>query len=388
MEKFSHWIHQPAIIGITGSNGKTTIVKMVEAIFRENAKKMMVIDGLDVKGSEEILNKIDRERSQWITIELCPQSLKQGNFKEIEFDTAIFTNLSTDTVEDKTDFLSMKENLFDPLEKNKRAIINVDDPKGLEMIQGKGDIYAITYGLKSKSTATASSIDVGENIRFNYCLQRTLDSYNQNIIEVQEFPIEINLIGYHNIYNALAAITLALIYEIPVEVIQEALKKFYPVPRRLEYSSLPPYYVVDDYAQNINSLETAFQSIQSLDYHDVFVVMSIGGNKEKSINKKKAETISNWVSSLKIKGLYLTDCKDMENKRETKSTGQKTFLKTLKKDQIPFIYKPCLTESIKEILTKTEEKDLIMLLGTQEMDKGKEIIRANIQKRQQSHYYF
>lgn len=380
MEKIGPVFNESKIIGITGTNGKTTTTYMIKKIFEEYGKEMVLVNNGDLENSNSLLDLHLNKKAQWVTLELSSTDLKNKIIDKIDFDTVILTNVSMESLENQEDFeeyFLRKKHLFNHLKENRRAIINGDDPWGLKVVEGKEKIYTITYGLKSKSTITASSIDVGQSIKFNYCIQRSIDSYKGETIEVQEFPIEINLLGYHNIYNALAAITLALIYEIPVEVVQRALKKLPPIGRRLEYSRLLSYYILDDYANNPSSIESTFHTLQSLDYKNAFAVIAIGGSKGVAINKKNAEVIATWAPLLKIKELFITDSKEMvDNENVVKSKERKVFLKTLKRKNIPYEYTPFLVENFKKLSSQVNENDLIILLGSKGMDKGKQMLKA------------
>ncbi len=376
------------VIGVTGTNGKTTTTKMIEKIFRESEKEIILISekNITTPSSEKIsesLYRANKKGIHWAVMEVSSHGLKQRRVESIDFDTAIFTNISNDHLDyhkSFEDYFSSKKILFQGLKENKRAIINGDDSWSLKLLEGKKNIYVITYGLNPKSTITASSIDIGEKIRFNYCLQRSLDSYQKNKIEVQEFPIEMNLLGYHNIYNALAAITTALIYEIPVDTIQRALKSFKTVHRRLELIQTLPYVILDDYAHNPNSFETAFQTLQSIDYKDIHIIVAIRGNRGIKVNQENAQTIANWCSLLNIENLYITESEDFVTERDrVQSIERQVFLNTLKQKNISFHFHTSLEESIKNLLSQIEKNDLIMLLGSQGMDQGVNVLKKLLQ---------
>ena len=377
------------IIGVTGTNGKTTTTHMIRAIFKQAGKDIIFIQGQGLttptcEKNHETLYHANQNGVKWAVMKVSSHGLKQRRVEGINFDTAILTNISNDHLDyhkSFQDYFNSKKILFQELKDNSRAIINGDDPWALKMLEGQKRIYIITYGLKSKSTITASSIDITGGIKFNYCLQRSLDSYKQEKIDIQEFPVEINLLGYHNIYNALAAITTALIYEIPVDTIQTALKKFKPVSRRLEYSFIPPYYILDDFAHNPSSFDAAFQALQGIDYKSIYIVVAIMGNHGVIINKQNAEVIANWSSLLGTNNLYITEYKEIADQRfKVKSKEREVFLKTLKKKKVAFSFHPTLEESFKNILLKAESKDLIMILGGHGMDQGKEMIQKLIKQ--------
>lgn len=376
------------VIGITGINGKTTTGHMIEAIFKEANKEIAFMGGTDFEFSSAIPEEIFRflyktmeKEIDWAIVEVPFQGLKEKMVEEITLDTAIITNISIGQSKYKSldKSLDNKKILFQGLRNNSKAIINGDNPWALKMVEGKENIYVITYGLKTKATATASSIDISQGIEFNYCLQRSLDSYRGKKIYMQEFPIEINLLGYQNIYNSLAAITTALIYEIPVDKIQNALKVFQTIPRRLEYYTLSTYQVLDDYAHNPSSLDAAFQALQTIDYNNAFVLVAIMGNRGVDINKENAEIICNWCSLLEIKSLYISQYDEYEKKEfQVRQKEREVFLATLDRNGISYIFTSTLKEGIEKIVLKAKSRDIIVFLGGPGMNQAKELMKKII----------
>ncbi len=120
--------------------------------------------------------------------------------------------------------LNPKKKLFDNLYAGKIALINSDDRYASDMLRDNSNILVITYGLSSKSTVNASSIDIGFITSFNYCLQRGITTLSGIAIEPFEYPIVSNLLKNHDIYNALSVITTCLLLDIPIDDIASAIK--------------------------------------------------------------------------------------------------------------------------------------------------------------------
>lgn len=114
--------------------------------------------------------------------------------------------------------------LFDNLYAGRIALINSDDKYALDMLKDINNILVITYGMSSKSTVNASSIDIGFMTSFNYCLQRGITTLSGIGIEPFEYPIVSNLLKNHDIYNALSVITTCLLLDISINDIALAIK--------------------------------------------------------------------------------------------------------------------------------------------------------------------
>ena len=123
----------------------------------------------------------------------------------------------------------------------KNIIINSDSDQSLRVIKGITNLYTITYGLNHKSTVTASTISaVQEKMQYNYYLQRGIVSHKGNEIMVQEVPVEVNLVGFQNIYNTLASITTAILYDLDIEDVKflhEDLSELLPVFEAIQLPS-------------------------------------------------------------------------------------------------------------------------------------------------------
>ncbi len=231
------------IIGVTGTNGKTGIVDLIYHIINNYGIKSGVIGSLNVKikekeyplrlptlATEDIyyyLNKMAEENIKIVIMEVSSFGLKYERIHGIEFDIAIYTNIKEEHLspnETVDGYVKSKKRLFDNLRAGKVALINYDDKYALDMLRDSSNILVITYGLGSKSTINASSIDAGFITSFNYCLQRGITTLSGVGIEPFEYPIVSNLLKDHDVYNALSAITACLLLDIPIGGIASAIR--------------------------------------------------------------------------------------------------------------------------------------------------------------------
>lgn len=381
------------VIGVTGTNGKTTTTNLIYHILKESGKKAGLIGTLFIKigtkqyasklttpCTEDIyyyLNQMVEEGVTIAVLEVSSHGLKNNRIHGIDFDIAIHTNINWDHLnfhKNINDYVNSKKKLFDSLSEGKVALINHDDQYGIKMLEGKKEILAITYGLSSKSTVTASSIDFGFTTSFTYCLQRGITTLEGVEIEAFEYPVTSNLIGNHNIYNALLAISTCLLLNIPIDKIVQSIKNYPAVQRRMQIIYRDKFTVIDDYCHNPSSYEAVFNAIQNLQYNNLHIVNGIRGNRGIDINKKNAEALKQWYDILNIKKLVITDSTDFIDPMNSALEEEKNIcFEVFNSSAIPFQYERNLRDAIEEGIRDLRQGDILLLLGAQSMDKGKQL---------------
>lgn len=386
------------IIGVTGTNGKTTTTCLIYNILRSYGLSVGLIGTLSVKINDkqyasslttpdaenmyQYLDTMVKEGVRFVIMEVSSHGLKTERVHGIKFDIAIHTNIERDHLNfHKTmeDYINSKKKLFNNLRSGKFALINLDDFHGLKLLEGNDHFVVITYGLGAKATITASSIDIDFPISFNYCLQRGITTIAQTEIEPFEYPFIINLIGKHNIYNALAAITTCILLDIPIEFISNSIKQFKSIPRRTEIIYNKEVTIIDDFSHNPASYDTVFQSIQSIPYRNVHIVNALRGGRGAEINKENAQTLAQWAEIININTITITSSIDCISAGDQVSEDEKrVFKEVLKNAKINFTYKEILSEAIEYALFQLEKGDILLLLGAQGMEKGREICLRNI----------
>jgi len=291
-----------SLVGITGTNGKTTTTYLLETIFQEAKQKTAVIGTIQLKiGNESrpLLNTTPDslslqtyfaemvERNVDIAfMEVSSHALDLGRVYGTDYDIALFTNLSQDHLdyhETMEQYLHAKSKLFSGLGngyngKRKVAIVNEDDPHS-EYIKQQTMQPVITYGIKKK--ADIQAIDIETHLMGT---SFTVQTPNGSI------RIDSNLNGTFNVYNMLAAIAVAFIEGISLSVIKEALEKMSGVDGRFERVDIgQPYAVIVDYAHTPDSLENVLKTIRQFAEEEVYVVVGSGGDRDRTKRPLMAE---------------------------------------------------------------------------------------------------
>lgn len=291
---FDYPANKMRMIGVTGTNGKTTTTHMIRHILKNQGHKVGVIGTVhimigdtsypihnttpDVVDLQHILHQMVEEGVTYCVMEVSSHALALGRVAGVEFDTAVFTNLTQDHLDfHKTfeNYLATKCKLFEQVsssnqhKSNKGAVINIDDAYGKRVVQ-KTKAPTITYSAQGKGTLNASDIQMSTKMS-DYTVQYNGESYR----------VSMNTTGLFNVYNTLAAIGACLQEGISMEAIDMALKTFSAVPGRFELiEEGQDFAVVVDYAHTPDGLENILQTAQSIKEKRIIVVFGCGGDRD------------------------------------------------------------------------------------------------------------
>lgn len=285
------------LIGVTGTNGKTTITYLMESVFKAKGGETGVIGTVNYRFGQRsipavnttpgvldlysLLSGMYKERIKNCVIEVSSHSLEQGRVETLQFDAAIFTNLTREHLDfhrNMDDYLKAKLKLFEKIKKGGFAIINIDDPaaeKIIEKVKAEAKARIITYGIDHKADITAENINLSCNgLKFQL-----------GVAERSSAPIEIesNLIGRHNIYNILAAIGAAIASGISLKDIKKGIEALKGLPGRLESVGCGQNFsVYVDYAHTEDGLENVLKSLRELKPRRLISVFGCGGNRDRA----------------------------------------------------------------------------------------------------------
>jgi UDP-N-acetylmuramoyl-L-alanyl-D-glutamate--2,6-diaminopimelate ligase len=390
------------MIGVTGTNGKTTTTFMIELILRQAGYSTGLIGTVMVKAGNNYyphgLTTPDSECLQKYLAEMVDQGvyaavmevsshgLKYQRVDSVRFNTAVHTNITPDHMDAHGSFdeyVSTKKRLFNMLPPGAAAIINTDDPHGLTLVRENPKLLILTYGLGAKASITASSIDLNSyGISYTCCLQRSFTNIMGNDVEPQEIPIRLGIPGKHNVYNSLAAVTVGLLYGIEPHVIQKALRSFKGVWRRMQVIYQEDYTVIDDFSHNPGSYEAAFETVQTMDYNNLYIVNAIRGGRGEEINSANASVISNWANLLDVKEVLVTSSEDYTGRDDRVTNGERdVFMAELIKAGVKAVHYDSLERTIEEAINKAGKGDIILLMGAQGMNRGQDVFWSKMDSR-------
>ncbi|MEO5356895.1 MAG: UDP-N-acetylmuramoyl-L-alanyl-D-glutamate--2,6-diaminopimelate ligase [Nitrospirae bacterium YQR-1] len=278
------------LTGVTGTNGKTSVVYIMKSILEANAKDVGLIGTVaymikDKSFAAEhttpespefqmYLSEMYKAGCTHVVTEVSSHALSQKRVDGVEFDTVIFTNLTRDHLDyhsSMEDYYTAKRRLFTELLKpSGMAIVNMDDPYGGRLIaeQNRG---LITYGLTSQ--ADVSALDINRSISG---LEFTV-SYGD-----KRYKVASNLRGYVNVYNILAAFSAAVCLGIPHNDILAGIYNLKLVTGRFEpIDEGQDFTVIVDYAHTDDALKNLLENVKKIASGKVITVFGCGGNRDK-----------------------------------------------------------------------------------------------------------
>ena len=378
------------IIGVTGTNGKTTTTHLIYNLLNEQKKQAGIIGTVSVDNGNKLkkghLTTPDTEQLQrlfsrmlsnnlkYCSMEVSSHGIKLMRTASTHFSFKIATNITADHLDlhqSIKKYINVKKSFLRD-ENNVPVLINKDD-KILSSL-GKVAKNQLNYSINKNTIIKAENINYKDNkIKFTYSLKKSLYS-NNNKIKPIDFEIIMNLSGKHNIYNSLAAITVALYYGIHPETIQHFFVKYKGLWRRFQKIYDKDFLVIDDCAHNPGSYEAVFSTIRKMNYNNLYIINAIRGNRGVAINKENAAVIATSLKNIENNNLIITECKDLAKKDDLVTKREKeNFLKILNDYNQKNIYYNNFKKAISDTLNKVQKNDIILLLGAHAMDKAGQI---------------
>ena len=302
------------VVGITGTNGKTTTSYLVEALLRARGDETgvigtvnYVIRGVELPASQttpealelqELLARMRDEGVRGVAMEVSSHALAMARADQIDFDVAVFTNLTQDHLDFHgtfDEYRRAKRRLFELLTGSSKpacaAVINADDPSGSAMVEGL-DLRVLTFGLGERAQVRAldwtSALD---GIRMEVATPRG------------SLALRSPLIGEHNVMNLLGAVATGLALGLPGTTIATALARVDAVAGRFEQMRAgQPFLVVVDYAHTPDALERVLTTARKLTPGRLAVVFGCGGDRDRGKRPIMGEIAARladrvWVTS-------------------------------------------------------------------------------------------
>jgi len=352
------------VIGITGTNGKTTTTYLVDAILKKAGFKCGKIGTIDYSFGkrkivasnttpdaglmQSLLYDMVEEELNYCIIEVSSHALDQGRTDLIKFHSAVFTNLSKEHLDyHKTmdEYFLCKKKLFDQIKKQGYTIINIDDIYGKKLLKAIAP-EATTYGFNKAANVRAEN-------------EKLKSKGSEFLLITLKGKIEIttSLIGRYNIYNILAAASVALEEGVGLNVIKEAISEFQAPPGRMELVSLADdeYSVYVDYAHTDDALRKALTCVSELANNKIITVFGCGGDRDKEKRPNMGKTAAEFSDFVIITS---------DNPRSEDPAG---IMEQIKKG-LPKNYKDYLAiedraQAIEKAIGMAGKDDIVLLAG-------------------------
>ena len=357
-ENYGDRINKLKIIGITGTNGKTTSAYLFHEILNKMGKKCGYIGTIgfyinekvrslnnttpDIYDLYELLLECYDKNCEYVVMEVSSQGLANKRVESLKFDYAVFTNLTQDHLDfHKTmeNYALAKQKLFKKLKPTGKAIINVDDSyKDYFLLDGNQNI---TYGKNGSDYQLIDCKLSSENTKFTY-------KHNGDKIEIQS-----KLLGDYNVYNMLGCICLLSCLNYKSEDIIRVTSLLEAPVGRSEIIKYNKNNIVIDYAHTPDAISKIIKTMQQFTKGNTYVVFGCTGDRDRS----KRKIMSKLVSELSNYFIFTNDDPHDEDPNQIVSDAF---------ENADFSnYEVCLDrkEAIIKGIKLLKEDDLLLILG-------------------------
>ena len=287
---FDHPSRRMQVIGVTGTNGKTTTSYLLASILDAAGSKTGLLGTVSYRlGAEEreasrttpeapdvqqLLDEMIRQGCSSAVMEVSSHALALKRVDGMRFAAGIFTNLTRDHLdfhEDMENYFQAKRRLFEMLPDDAPGIINLDDPRGASLVDVS--TRAMTFAITKPADVTPGPLEF------------TLSGLSFDLRTPRgSVRIESQLVGRPNVSNILAAAATAEALGVPLEAVAEGVRALPGVPGRFEVVSSPSdeVTVVVDYAHTDDALRNLLETARPLAPHGLVTVFGCGGDRDKT----------------------------------------------------------------------------------------------------------
>ena len=303
------------LVGVTGTNGKTTIASLLYQLFKKAGYKVGLLSTVKIMVDEQefkathttpdsltinkFLDLMVQEDCEFCFMEVSSHGVHQKRTEALRFEGGVFTNLSHDHLDYHNTFAEyrdVKKSFFDNLPKSAFAITNIDDKNGLVMLQNT-KAKKLTYALKSYADYKAQILE---------------NQLSGLLLKINDNEVWVKLIGSFNAYNLLAIYGVAV--ELGIEKVEalRLLSELESVSGRFQFIvSDSKITAIVDYAHTPDALENVLKTIEDIrtKNEQLITVVGCGGDRDKT----KRPIMANIASSMSDKAIFTSDNPRTEN---------------------------------------------------------------------------
>lgn len=350
------------LVGVTGTNGKTTIASLLYQLFKKAGYKVgllstvkIMVDNQEFKATHttpdsltinKYLDLMVQEGCEFCFMEVSSHGIHQKRTEALHFVGGVFTNLSHDHLDYHNTFAEyrdVKKSFFDNLPKSAFAITNIDDKNGAVMLQNT-KAKKLTYALKSYADYKAQILE---------------NQLSGLLLKINDNEVWVKLIGSFNAYNLLAIYGVAV--ELGIEKVEalRLLSELESVSGRFQFIvSDSKITAIVDYAHTPDALENVLKTIEDIrtKNEQLITVVGCGGDRDKT----KRPIMANIASSMSDKAIFTSDNPRTEN--------PETIIEEMEKGVEPQNFKKTVSildrkQAIKTACQLANPNDIILIAG-------------------------
>lgn len=298
------------IIGITGTNGKTSTSYILDSLFSFAGYPVGVMGTISyrwgnqkVKASlttpqppviYEIMRRMVNDSISHLVMEVSSHSIDTERVSSIDFDYAVFTNLTGDHLDyhgDMETYFDVKKKLFHAVaQSGQKSFLNIDDPYG-KRLKHELSHSSISFGIyDTKADIKAKEIEY-KNTGTKFSI---LSPYGK-------MTVRTNLLGEMNVYNILASVGVAIENNVSFHDIEAAFKSLdIKIPGRMDLVKTPFFPIYIDYAHSDDSLKRALLSLRRIENRKIIVVFGAGGDRDVSKRPRMGKVATMYADEVII----------------------------------------------------------------------------------------
>ena len=350
------------LIGVTGTNGKTTIATLLYQLFKKSGYKVgllstvkIYVDNKEHKATHttpdsltinKFLKEMNTEGVEFCFMEVSSHGIHQNRTKGLHFVGGIFTNLSHDHLDYHNTFAeyrNVKKSFFDELPKKAFALVNIDDKNGLVMLQNtKAKKYS--YALKTHADFKAKILE---------------NQMGGLLLKLNENEVWTQLIGSFNAYNLVAIYGVANLLGLENDEILKLISELESVSGRFQYIiSEEKVTAIIDYAHTPDALKNVLETITNIrtNNEELITVIGCGGDRDKTKRPKMGQI----AASMSNKVIFTND--------NPRSEDPEQIINDIEKGVEPQHFKKTLTildrkQAIKTACQMAKPNDIILIAG-------------------------
>ncbi|MCI8575841.1 MAG: UDP-N-acetylmuramoyl-L-alanyl-D-glutamate--2,6-diaminopimelate ligase [Bacilli bacterium] len=358
LEEYSSKLKNLKIIGVTGTNGKTTTCYLTYQLLRKLKVKVAYMGTIgffyedmkielpnttpDMLTTYKLLTMALEKGCTTIVMEVSSHAISLERIAGLEFLIGAFTNLT----EDHLDYHKTMENYLE----TKVKMLNYMKPEGIFLVNN--DDRASLEFMKSFKNTKTLGVNANDYRIKNYSVHPAETKISINYHQ-EQYDISTNLTGMFNVYNYITALSICHEYGFDIPSIIEITKDIYPPKGRCETYKVKNGYAVVDYAHTPDAVEKVIESYKELSKKRIITLVGCGGDRDPI-----KRPIMGHIASEKSDYVILTS----DNPRtEDPKKIMEDILKGIKKDNYEVILDR--KEAIKKALDMIEEEDIVLVLG-------------------------
>jgi UDP-N-acetylmuramoyl-L-alanyl-D-glutamate--2,6-diaminopimelate ligase len=352
------------LIGVTGTNGKTTVTHLIEKVMQDAKRKTGLIGTMYTKvGSrqyetknttpeslplQQLFHEMVDEKVETVMMEVSSHALHLGRVRGCDFNVAVFTNLTPDHLDYHNSmeaYLYAKGLLFAQLGntfQDKVAVLNKDDPASIELSRlTTADV--VTYGVKENADVMATNVRITP-------AGTTFDIHAFGERET----ISLQLIGMFSVYNALAATAASLVSNVRLRDVKNSLEQVKGVSGRFEpVDEGQNFTVIVDYAHTADSLENVLKTVKEFAAKRIFAIVGCGGDRDRTKRPVMAQIASTYAD----RAIFTSDNPRSEDPKQI----IQDMIAGVNNEQYEVIVDR--KKAIKQAIKEAEKDDIIVIAG-------------------------